>query len=125
MVNALAKKTTAPTPHRLSPLFDDGDLVDRIFEYILEQFPAMAQDDQSRAKLGDMKQAMREEFSGAEFYIPKRSPTERQQLVAEVLRLFNGRNATEIARRLQISRATVYRVVKQPAQAKPSQVSET
>jgi Mor family transcriptional regulator len=61
-----------------------------------------------------MKRAAREEFKGAVFYIPTRSPSERQLLVAEALRLFNGRNATEVARRLRISRATVYRWVKQP-----------
>ena len=35
-------------------------------------------------------------------------------MVAEVLRTFNSRNATELARRLQVSRATVYRWIKQP-----------
>jgi DNA-directed RNA polymerase specialized sigma subunit len=31
-----------------------------------------------------------------------------------VARLFNGRNATEVARVLKISRITVYRLLKQP-----------
>lgn len=82
------------------------DLVDRIFEYILEEFPDV------RDRVALLKDAVRKEFSGAETYIPQRSPTERQKMVEEVLRLFNGRNAREIARRLQISRATVYRVIK-------------
>ncbi len=90
-------------------MFADPDLVDRIFDYIVEQFPDIAAE-----RLDEMKKATREEFRGAEYYIPRRSPTDRQQLVEEVLRLFDGRNATEIARRLQISRATVYRYVKQP-----------
>lgn len=96
------------TGHQLSPLFADPDLVDRIFEYIAEQFPQLAGD-----RLQVLKKSTREEFAGADCYIPSRSPTARQMQVEEVLRMFNGRNATEIARCLQISRATVYRWVKQ------------
>ena len=116
------KKTQQPTRHQLSAIFADPDLVDRIFEYITEQCPEIGGE---RIQL--LKDAAREEFGGAECYIPSRSPTARQQLVEEALRLFNGRNATEVARRLNISRATVYRWVKQPGAAaeKPSQVSET
>ena len=51
------------------------------------------------------------EFAGEEVYIPKRNS---KDVAAEVLRLFNGRNATEVARRLGIHRATVYRYLKQP-----------
>ena len=36
------------------------------------------------------------------------------RLATQVLSLFNGRNATEVARCLNISRATVYRLLKQP-----------
>jgi Mor family transcriptional regulator len=95
----------------------DPDLVDRIFEYLLTEFPQLA-----GPKFLEAKKAVREEFAGQDTYIPQRPPSARQQLVAEVLRLFNGRNATEVARRLRISRATVYRVLKQEGQ-KPSQVS--
>jgi DNA-binding NarL/FixJ family response regulator len=80
-----------------------SDLVDRIFEYILEEFPEMSE------RIAFLKAATRKEFSGIETYIQKRATSERQQ---EVLRLFNGRNAREIARRLRISRATVYRLIK-------------
>lgn len=91
-----------------SERFDDQDLVDRIFDYIVEQIPEIRGD-----RLAAMKDAVRGEFAGVEAYVPARSPTEQQMAVEEVLRLFNGRNATEIARRLQIGRATVYRWVKQ------------
>lgn len=123
MVKRMAKpKPRKPVGHHLGPVFADPDLVDRIFEYIVEQFPEIRAE-----RLQELKTTTREEFGGAECYIPARSPTVRQQQVAEVLRLFNGRNATEIARRLQISRATVYRWVKQPGHdgKKPSQFSET
>lgn len=102
------KPKQPPVGHKLGPLFADPDLVDRIFEYVVEQFPEI-----SASRIDALKRATREELSGEQYYIPARSPTERQRQVQEVLRLFNGRNATEIARRLQISRATVYRWVKQ------------
>lgn len=83
-----------------------ADLIDRIFEYILQEFPDM------QGRIDALKKMTREEFSGLETYVAHRSPTERQQKVQEVMRLFNGRNAREVARRLQISRATVYRLLK-------------
>ena len=90
----------------------EPDLVDRIFDYILSEFPQIA--GQPPEKIAATKAAVRAEFRGEECYIAARPPTARQQLVTQVLALFNGRNATEVARRLQISRATVYRVLKQP-----------
>lgn len=109
MVTPVAKrKPTAPAGHQLSALFADPDLVDRIFDYIVEQFPEIKSE-----RIDELKRSTREEFRGAEVYIPSRSPTDRQQQVQEVLKMFNGRNATEIARRLQIGRATVYRYIKQ------------
>ena len=105
----MAKRKTPQTDgHQLSAMFADPDLVDRIFDYIVEQFPEIQAE-----RLEELKKSTRDEFRGAEYYIPSRSPTDRQQMVEEVLKLFNGRNATEIARRLQIGRATVYRWVKQ------------
>ena len=98
------------TRHQLSDRFADADLVDRIFDYILEEFPEMRT---SVERLDELKTATRAEFRGENAYINSRAPTERQRQVAEVLRLFNGRNATEVARRLHISRATVYRYIKQ------------
>lgn len=84
----------------------DQDLVDAIFEYIFVEFPEFA------ARAAMLKEATRKEFSGIETYIPRRSSAERQRVVNEVLSLFNGRNASEIARRLNIGRATVYRIIK-------------
>jgi Mor family transcriptional regulator len=107
---APAEQPSKPVRHQLGPVFSDPDIVDRIFDYIVEQFPEMRAE-----QVEDLKRTTREEFRGAEYYIPQQSPTERQKLVEDVLRMFNGRNATEIARALQISRATVYRWVKQPA----------
>lgn len=88
------------------PGLDSPDLVDAIFDYVVAEFPEI------RERAAALRGAVREEFRGIETYIPQRSTSERQKLVHEVLRLFNGRNATEVARRLNISRATVYRYIK-------------
>lgn len=54
------------------------------------------------------------EFKGEEYYFAEVDKAERKRRINKILTLFNGRNAAEVARRLQISRATVYRVLKQP-----------
>lgn len=63
--------------------------------------------------LEQVRADLRAEFAGESLYIPRVGQTERQKRVTSVLRLFDGRNATEVARRLGISRATVYRVLRQ------------
>ena len=109
---------TDPTPNLTKLILAEPDLVDRIFDYITAEFPAM------QDKGGKLKAAVRAEFKGEECYISGRPATTRQETVSQVLSLFNGRNTTEIARRLQISRATVYRILKQPGGVKkPSQFS--
>lgn len=107
-------KTQDPTPKLTALTQAEPDLVDRIFDYILAELPEIA------ASVQKHKAAVRAEFRGEECYIASRPATERQQTVAQVLALFDGRNATEVARRLQISRATVYRVIKQPGGTTPS-----
>lgn len=102
------------TPTRQPDAFNallqaDPDFVDRVFDYLLAEFPQIA-----GPKFGDVKRALRDELGGERVYVPTRSAAERQQLARQVLSLFNGRNATEVARRLSISRATVYRLLKQP-----------
>jgi Mor family transcriptional regulator len=98
----------SPTPKLTALAQSDPDLVDRIFDYILSELPEIA------ASVQKHKAAVRAEFRGEECYIASRPATERQHTVSQVLALFDGRNATEVARKLQISRATVYRLLKQP-----------
>ena len=95
----------------------EPDLVDRVFEYILSD-PELAaaigriggpKTDQVDA----LKASVRAEFKGQTVYVAG-----RLALTESVLALFNGRNATEVARRLQISRATVYRHLKQAGPTK-------
>lgn len=96
-------------PKDLQALLDaQPDLVDRIFDYLLSEFPQLAGDADAVKRA---ETAVRAEFAGEEVYIQKRTG---HDLSSEVLRLFNGRNATEVARRLGIHRATVYRYLKQP-----------
>lgn len=84
--------------------------MDRIFDFLAEINPTMFG---AGADVASARRAVRDEFGGTQSYV--RSPkTERAaETAAAVLAHFNGRNATEVARRLGISRATVYRCIKQ------------
>ena len=95
------------TPDLATLIAAEPDLVDRIFDYILAEFPQIS------ASVQKHKAAVRAEFKGEECYIAGKPATARQQQVSQVLALFNGRNASEVARRLQIGRTTVSRVLKQ------------
>jgi Mor family transcriptional regulator len=88
------------------------DMVDRIFEYLLQEVPEMLTHI-AGTRIEQAKQAVRDEFAGQEAYIRVRTASTAEELAHQVLSLFNGRNATEVARKLQISRATVYRKLKQ------------
>lgn len=106
-----ARKDKPPVGHQLSEKFADPDLVERIFQYIIAELPEIASD----PRLHDMKSAVRMEFGGREVYIQnKRKERDSAELADKVLRMFNGRNATEVARSLKIGRATVYRLIKRP-----------
>jgi len=115
---ALAPAPSATQPPTQAAASAEPDLVDRIFDYILAD-PALAlaikhtSADQQKS-ITKLKYAVRAEFRGEECYIAGRPATARQETVVTVLRLFNGRNATEVARKLNVSRATVYRYLKQP-----------
>lgn len=95
-------------PKTFEEVTADSDLVDRIFDYVVELIPEIK--DRS---LDHVKQAVRQEFAGDRVYIQARTSSS-YRLAAQALELFNGRNATEVARKLQVSRATVYRLLKQP-----------
>lgn len=111
--------TQSKTPELQNLINAEPDLVDRIFDYLLAEVPAIAE------KSDQLKAAVRAEFKGEECYIAGRPASARQETVTQVLALFNGRNASEVARRLGISRAQVYRCLKQPGGTqKLSQFSE-
>ena len=109
--------TTERDPHpQLTGLVEaEPDLVDRIFDYLLMTTPSLAKELDSVDKA---KAAVRDEFGGEKSYVRSgRSAAKRTEesrsLAKEVLARFNGRNATEVARELNISRQTVYRLLKQ------------
>lgn len=112
MLKPTRKTTPTATPPALQA---EPDLVDRIFDYLAADF--------AHLDLSAHKAAVRAEFAGERCYIQGRPVTARQQIAAQVLCLFDGRNATEVARRLNISRATVYRLIKQPGGVKAKTVS--
>jgi hypothetical protein len=86
----------------------EPDLIDALVSFVVTAHPPLA------GKRDEMTADLRAEFGGQRWYISARPETARQRRVREILALFNGRNATEVARVLRISRATVYRVIKQP-----------
>ncbi len=86
------------------------DVVDRMFDLLLQLLPEIAQ---SRPNIEAVKDEVRKEFAGQEVYIPARSALTRVNTQEQVLQLWNGRNASTVARTLGISRASVYRFLKQ------------
>jgi DNA invertase Pin-like site-specific DNA recombinase len=104
------RKPLPPAPKPPTPPAQEADLVDRIFEFLREDPRLTVLEPQA---LQQLKAAVRAEFRGEECYIASRPASARQELVSQVLSMFNGRNATEVARALSIGRATVYRVLKQ------------
>lgn len=83
----------------------EPDFVTSLFDLLCEHHPHLA------PQRADLEQAVRSHFKGSRQYVAAR--TDSTRIAQDVLALFNGRNAREVARRLRISRATVYRVLKQ------------
>lgn len=115
-LSIVAAHTAAPPPRpadRPKPAARDRarqpDLVDRLLDFIVEIDPTLAT---SKTAL---EAALRDEFGGDRGHVRN---AERAKIVDEVLRMFNGRNATEIARRLGCTRPYVYRCIKQAGVAK-------
>lgn len=113
--------TTSPTPELDRLIRAEPDLVDRIFEYILSE-PDL-RERIARERVEALKDDVRAEFKGEECYIAGMPKTKRQERVAAILSMFNGRNHSEVARRLNISRSTVKRVIQQAYLAKQAQFS--
>lgn len=92
------------------PVPAEEDLIDLLVAYVIRIAPSL------KSHRASIERDLRAEFGGDRWYIQARTETQRQARVREVLQRFNGRNATEVARELHISRATVYRMLKQPGQ---------
>jgi Mor family transcriptional regulator len=84
-----------------------ADLLSRMVDRLREIHPSL-----SAAEAQKLENALRTEFRGEQVYLRVRP----ENLSLEVRRRFNGRNAVEVARALNIGRATVYRLLKTPGQ---------
>jgi Mor family transcriptional regulator len=89
----------------------DLDLVDRIIMMLCEMRPEWRRDPKA---LQEAEAAVRAELGGQRHYV--RAP-QQPDVAREILLRFNGRNVSEVARRLGIGRATVYRVIRQAGRA--------
>lgn len=106
----MEKRTSTP-PAGLQKLLDQNpDLVERMFDYLVLNLPQLQQ---HMAQLDAVQRDLRVEFGGKMNWVSGKSQAEKKDKIQQVLHLFNGRNATEVARRLNISRASVYRYLKQ------------
>ena len=102
------KKATAPavfagqsTPERDR----EPDLVTAIFDVLIESHPGLM------ALREEGEAAVRHRLKGLRGTVTDQPDSDT--LARRVLSLFNGRNPREVARRLRVSRATVYRILKQ------------
>lgn len=68
----------------------------------------------SKQMAESIEKRLRAEMAGDRGYISSESTETREAKQDRARRMFNGRNATEIARELKIGRATVYRWLKRP-----------
>jgi hypothetical protein len=88
---------------------EEPDLVDKIVAFLSRVRPEL------KEQVQEVAQELRNEFGGRRHYL--RSDTSSERVVA-VMSAFNGRNATEVARELGISRAAVYRYIKRHGRQK-------
>lgn len=78
-------------------VFSNPDLLDEIFAFIQAEFPDFA------PGAAVLKEEVCRQISGIEIYIPQRSVAQRERLTTEGLRMFDSRNAPEVARRLELA----------------------
>lgn len=116
-------ETTSPgaalaRPALLHARLADTDFVDRVWAYLLTTWPQRLADIPP-AEIEQLKLQIRREEGGESHYIATRRDLQVEHDTRQILSLFNGRNASEVARQLGCSRAKVYRVLKQAGQSKP------
>lgn len=109
MIEAKAKKTTSSRSLFNGQSTEDRarepDLVTAIFDVLIETHPDLA------TLREDGEHAVRHRLKGLRGTVTDRPDSDT--LARRVLSMFNGRNPREVARRLHLSRGTVYRLLKQ------------
>ncbi len=93
---------------------DLGTRINTIAAEVAAEFMQALQQEFSRDLAQKIEARLRREMSGDRTYMPRESTASRKAMHDKVRRMFNGSNATEIARELGIGRTTVYRILKQP-----------
>ena len=86
------------------------DIAYEVASDMMKQWPA----DIRRQLAEKIEERLRREMAGDRGYISSASTSSRKEKHDRVRRMFNGKNAVEIARELKIGRATVYRIIKTP-----------
>ena len=113
----MEKRTHTPPAGLQKLLNQNPDLVERMFDYLVQQMPELQQ---HMERLDAVQRELRGEFGGQVGWISEKSQAEKEaaqvEKMQQVLHLMNGRNATQVARHLRISRASVYRYLKQAGQ---------
>jgi len=104
----MSQTTATPAPAAPTATAADPDIVDHMLAYLQRHNLITAEKD-----LREAEKAIRQQWGGTQPYV-RAVPADRQAKAAKVLALFNGRNASTIARELGIGRSTVYRIIKQP-----------
>lgn len=99
----------ARTPKKTAEDLDQADVLDRFVAQLYETVPDL--DPRDRKRIKGFVAKLRQEFGGDRVYVRKDVTVVRRE---RALELFNGRNASEVARELGVSRATVYRLLKTP-----------
>jgi Mor family transcriptional regulator len=93
---------------------DIGDRIQTIAHEVAAQIMLEKATEISEEIAVRLEQRLRTEMAGDRGYISIESTISRKEKHDRVRRMFNGRNATEIARELNIGRSTVYRILKTP-----------
>ena len=93
---------------------DLGTRIKNIAHDVAKEIMAEWSKDVSKQIAALIEQRLRSEMAGDRGYISAASTATREEQHDRVRRMFNGRNATQIARELKIGRSTVYRILKRP-----------
>lgn len=94
----------------------EPDVVDKIFEYAIHEMGQFK--DLTEEEIDKLKIEVREEFSG-KHYVRSAEKKINDRIGSRVLAMFNGRNVKELARKFDVSPASIRRIIRQSGDVKP------